>query len=427
MEKLVAPFLEEDEYLYMTPQGLQRFGQIYDPKDPLKHILWTDDYTVELPIKMKKSGPGNITSYCCCMRLTVAILGSEMPLTLIDALDTTHKKYKTRSALRCKRDGKYINWTYDQFYQDVQKFAKGLIELNIQPGKALNIIGYNAPEWIIAFYGGIYSSVLPVGVYTTNNAEACQYVAEHSEAEIVLAENKEQLKKYLQVWDRLPQLKYVVLYGEPVPSDLPPEFKDKVMTYKKLLELGENHKAPNFENSLEYRISLQTPGKCCTLVYTSGTTGPPKGVMLSHDNYVWTSQMVIASVKRHPDEPERLVSYLPLSHVASQITDMVGSVIIGAEITFADSTALQGSLVEYLKDTRPTGFLAVPRVWEKIEEKIKAVAANNGSVKKSIGNLILPKCVSKLILTFKQTGPKISEKEAQFPKFEGKSFPSVLD
>ena len=386
MEKLNAPFLEEDEYLYMTPQGLQRFGQIYDPKEPLKHILWTDDYTVELPIKMKKSGPGNITS-CCCMKLTVAILGSEMPLTLIDVLYTTHKMHKARTALRCKREGKYITWTYDQFYQDVQKFAKGLIELNIQPGKALNIIGYNAPEWIIAFYGGIYSSVLPVGVYTTNNAEACQYVAEHSEAEIVLAENKEQLKKYLQVWDRLPQLKYVVLYGEPVPSDLPPEFKDKVMTYKQLLELGENHKSTNFENSLEYRKSLQAPGKCCTLVYTSGTTGPPKGVMLSHDNYIWTSYAVINSVKRDPDEQLRIVSYLPLSHVASQLTDVIGPVILGGLITCADATALQGSLVEYLRDVRPTGFMAVPRVWEKIEERIKAVAASNGSVKKSIGKL----------------------------------------
>lgn len=95
------------------------------------------------------------------------------------------------------------------------------------------------------------------------------------------------------------------------------------------------------------------PGHCCTLVYTSGTTGMPKGVMLSHDNYTWTKRCISARRKKDGDHL-KIVSYLPLSHVAAQLQDIVGAALDGMHVCFAQPTALQGiSLIETLKEVRP--------------------------------------------------------------------------
>ncbi len=135
---------------------------------------------------------------------------------------------------------------------------------------------------------------------------------------------------------------------------------------------------------LQDRISAQKPGHCCTLIYTSGTTGKPKAVMLSHDNVTWTARTTAPLLGLGGNE--RLVSYLPLSHIAAQLMDMHGPFTIGGAVSFARPDALKGSLVETLSAVRPTVFLGVPRVWEKIEEKMRAVGAANTGLIKSIGD-----------------------------------------
>jgi len=127
------------------------------------------------------------------------------------------------------------------------------------------------------------------------------------------------------------------------------------------------------------------PGHCCTLVYTSGTTGMPKGVMLSHDNYVWTKKALNDFHKRDPNERLSCVSYLPLSHVAAQFTDIVGAMLEGMHVYFAEPTALQGTLIQTLQEVRPKLFMSVPRVWEKIYDKMMEIAKSNGFIKTKIG------------------------------------------
>lgn len=124
---------------------------------------------------------------------------------------------------------------------------------------------------------------------------------------------------------------------------------------------------------VEARMNKSKPGNCATLVYTSGTTGMPKGVMLSHDNLTWTKR----SMDLHypiEDVRFRLVSYLPLSHVAGLFSDLVTPMMAGYHVYIAGPDALQGSLIETLIEVRPHVFFSVPRVWEKIEDKMKQVA-----------------------------------------------------
>lgn len=148
--------ISHEEYLYMSPEGLERLSTLLDPAKPNKNILWTNDYTVELPIRVKREGPG-----------------SEAPFTLISAMIYAMKNYPDHLAMWVKRDKQEFTWTYKQYYDDSCLFAKGLISLGVTKCKAVNIIGFNAPEWCISFFGSIFANNLPVGVYTTNGAEAC--------------------------------------------------------------------------------------------------------------------------------------------------------------------------------------------------------------------------------------------------------------
>ena len=291
------------------------------------------------------------------------------------------------TAMKVKRNGQWKTWTFAQYYADACSFAKGLISVGLTPYSAVNIIGFNAPEWMIAFFGSIFGNYLPIGLYTTNNPDACKYVSLHSEAEIVIVEDKIQLKKYLKIWKDLPKIKYILIYNDVVPKDIPEEYKGKVMLFNDFMNLGRKFTTNNQNDNLEVRMRKQKPGNCCTLVYTSGTTGPPKAVMISHDNYTWTAA---ASLYRYQDKmtygKERIVSFLPLSHVAAQIIDVVGTLYMGMEIIFAENTALQGTILDTLKEAKPTLFFSVPRLWEKIEEKMKLLGAQSGPIKRGLGN-----------------------------------------
>lgn len=249
--------------------------------------------------------------------------------------------------------------------------------VGVQDRKSVNIMGHNAPEWVISYMGGINFNCIASGVYPTNTAEACLYQAEHSEAEVLVVDSVEQLKKYEINLHKLPNIKAIVVYTlEKLPADL----KDKrYYTWKDFLALGKDVK----DDIIKEKVKKQKPGKCCTLIYTSGTTGNPKACMLSHDNLVWTVRSAtdqLTGAGETLSDEDRFVSYLPLSHIAGLIFDVLSHAFTGFKLYFAKPDALQGTLVLTLQWARPTYFLAVPRVWEKMEEKLKEIASQKGGL-----------------------------------------------
>jgi len=156
------------------------------------------------------------------------------------------------------------------------------------------------------------------------------------------------------------------------------------------LDLGAKDKShyASVRAEIKARQTRVKPGCCCNIVYTSGTTGNPKGVMLSHDNLLFAIETVYRNLKQHlnwaSDGTERLVSYLPLSHSASQCTDLIFPILSRVTLTFAKPDALQGSLVDTLKEAKPTAFFAVPRVWEKFEEKLREFGQQQGQLAQSV-------------------------------------------
>uniref|UniRef100_A0A669EWU2 long-chain-fatty-acid--CoA ligase n=1 Tax=Oreochromis niloticus TaxID=8128 RepID=A0A669EWU2_ORENI len=311
-------------------------------------LLWSSGREQAVRLRMEDSGPG-----------------SETPITIHQMFLETVEKYGDHPALVSKKDGQWMTLTWNQYYEQCRAAAKSFLKLGLERYHGVGILGFNSAEWFISDIGCILAGGLAAGIYTTNSPEACQYVAANCEANVLVVENQKQLDKILQVKDHLPHLRAIVQYKGELQQKAP-----FLYTWEEFMKLGED--VP--DEQLNAVIDSLRPNECCTLIYTSGTTGNPKGVMLSHDNITWTAHMGCTILKAKGGE-EILVSYLPLSHVAAQMVDIWVCMGFAGTIYFADPDALKGSLVNTLKEVRPTCFLGVPRVWEKIEEKMKATAA----------------------------------------------------
>ncbi|XP_078533297.1 long-chain-fatty-acid--CoA ligase ACSBG2-like [Lissotriton helveticus] len=318
--------------------------------------FWTSARDGAVKLHMEETGPA-----------------SEPPVTTHQLLRDTVERFGGHPAMVVKKDGQWKTTTYLQFYQACRAAAKSFLKLGLKRLHGVGILGHNSPEWFIAFIGATMARGLPSGIYSTNSADACQYVASNCEANILVVENQHQLEKILQVQDRLPHLKAIVQYSDEVKEKRP-----NLYTWAEFMQLGSE--IPDSE--LDDIIASQRVNQCCTLIYTSGTTGPPKGVMLSHDNITWLIKMFCK--QSGLQEKQIVVSYLPLSHVAAQFFDIWLSIYLGGTTYFANKDALKGSVVDTLKEVRPTVFFGVPRTWEKIQAILEDMQSTSSSMQGSI-------------------------------------------
>ncbi|XP_063003029.1 long-chain-fatty-acid--CoA ligase ACSBG2 isoform X2 [Elgaria multicarinata webbii] len=322
--------------------------------------LWTSKRDGVVKLRMDESG-----------------IGCEPPITVHELFLNTVNQYGDFSALASKKHGKWTRMTFRQYYEECRVAAKSFLKLGLDRFHGVCILGFNSAEWFIADVGAIFAGGLAVGIYTTNSPEACQYVAENCGANIIVVENEKQLQKIQEIQGKLPLLKAIIMYGEEVK-----EKKPNLYSWTEFMALGSTVS----DDQLDKIIASQKPNQCCTLIYTSGTTGQPKGVMLSHDNITWTARAggEYVNLSKATEQQEIVVSYLPLSHVAAQMIDIWLPVTFGIQTYFAQPDALKGTLVDTLKEVRPTAFMGVPRVWEKMQEKMKSAGAKSSALKRRI-------------------------------------------
>ncbi len=291
-----------------------------------------------------------------------------MKKTIMEAFKETADKFEDRVALKFKTGGQWKETTWKDYYKQVRVTARAFMALGLKKGKAVSILGNNCPQWFISDLAGVFAGAVPGGIYTTNGPDQCQYIASHSEANIVVVENSDQLAIFKKIKDQLPELKAIVLMNGSDPDDM-------VHAWNELPKLAEKIS----EQELEDRIKAQKPDDCCTLIYTSGTTCNPKGVMITHDNITWTAKQVINLIKWN--QTDQIISYLPLSHIAEQVVSLHVPYLAGCTVWFAESLDKLG---ENLTEVRPTLFVGVPRVWEKIQSKMMAAGAQNPPLKNKI-------------------------------------------
>lgn len=286
-------------------------------------------------------------------------------------------------------------WTWAEYYDTVWGAAKSLIAIGFQPHDAANVFGFNSPEWFFAQAAAIFAGGKVAGIYPSDNAEQVQYKSFHSGGSVAFVEDGKKLKRFQVNANKLPGLKAIVVWTATEPIEAIPREDEKVgpikvYTWKEFMALGEKVE----DKVVQERVDNQLPGHCCALIYTSGTTGKPKAVMISHDNLIFESTLVSTETPVGGSAvQERIISYLPLSHIAAMMLDFLLPIALTAN-TDAWTTCYcarpydlkAGSLGDRLKSIQPTVFLGVPRVWEKVADKIRAIGKTTTGAKRKIAN-----------------------------------------
>jgi long-chain acyl-CoA synthetase len=265
-----------------------------------------------------------------------------------------------RPALRYHHDGAWRALAWGEYGTAVAEVAAGLLTLGIEPGDRVGLLSGNRPEWHIADMAILSVGAVTVPVYPTNSSSQVAYVLADSSARVCFVDGAEQLAKVLLHLEDLPNLERIVGLVA-----LPGFDRDSLMIDLAHLRVDGRNRLADTPEVVAHRAASVNVADTATLVYTSGTTGPPKGTMLTHGNLEWTASAVNTMVELSPDD--RFLSYLPLSHIAERITSHIGQIVSGGETWFARSLA---TVPEDLRACRPTIFFAVPRVWQKFREAI---------------------------------------------------------
>jgi len=294
----------------------------------------------------------------------------------------------------------WTTWSLAKYHADVQTTAKAYIKMGFKQFDTANVWGFNSPEWFISAVAAMYIGGKSGGIYPTDTLDTVGFKIIHSGGAIAMVETQAHaanVVKSLSAKGNCTRLKAIVSW-----SYEPPNGKQMVQitslgevphySWAKMLEMG----SAESNDQLNEMANKTDPGSCACLIYTSGTTGDPKAVMVSHDNIGYVSNTVFNVLAKSAgvaasDAEERILSYLPLSHVAGMTVDLTGQIIVSAltkshnAVFFARPYDLKvGTIKDRLGIARPTAFLGVPLVWEKMADRIKAIGASTTGCKKTL-------------------------------------------
>ncbi|MFH1116497.1 MAG: AMP-binding protein [Pseudomonadota bacterium] len=289
--------------------------------------------------------------------------------------------YPDKVALREKDLGIWQCITWTDYWDHVCRFALGLKQLGLTRGDKLSILGDGCPEWLYADLAAQCSSAVTVGIYPTDVASQVKYILENSESTFVVAKDQEQVDKILEVKDQIPLLKKIIV----VDMKGLRRYRDPMLiSFRDVEALGEKFHQEE-PDAFDEMVNDTRAEDIAIIVYTSGTTGRPKGAMISHRG-------VIAMIRglsqvldfRHADS---FLSAMPLCHVAERMFSLIFPMWAGCTVNFAESVA---TLQDDLKEISPTAFLNVPRIWEKMHSNIMIRIQDSVFFKRWIFKAMLP-------------------------------------
>ncbi|HQL82494.1 MAG TPA: AMP-binding protein, partial [Spirochaetota bacterium] len=296
--------------------------------------------------------------------------------TVNDVFRNRVKKYGDRVAIEKKLRGKWQSATWNEYNERACATGLGLYSLGVRKGTMVALLSENRLEWLYADMGtlGIGGVVIPV--YPTLVSEEIEYILNNSESKVIIPENKNQMKKVLEIANKCPHLEKIVVMDDADADKSNP----KVMTFTELMELGRKKYAedPGLFDKLSAEV---TPDDLATLVYTSGTTGLPKGAMITHGNIFWVVQSLDAIRPHFASDKDCTVPFLPLSHVFERIAGHFYGMYCGITASYAESI---DTLLADFEEKRPTMILAVPRVCEKVYQKIMAQVQEQSAFKQKV-------------------------------------------
>jgi len=279
------------------------------------------------------------------------------------SFDTVSKMFwhgvRTRAGktiFRQKDLGIWRSVSWEELGRAAREIGMGLAALGYEPGEVVSILSNTSKEWMCADLGALGAAGVVNGIYPTDAPAQVEYLLSDSGSVYVFAEDDEQLDKVLEVRARLPRLRRIFVFDMEGLHELD---DPQVMSLERLREKGREHDAAH-PGEWERRIELRQPEDLAILVYTSGTTGRPKGAMISHANIVLTCKAYQEAFPQ--DESDERMAFLPLCHIAERVGGEYHSIYSGAVLNFVENPE---TVPENVREIAPTVFTAVPRVWEK--------------------------------------------------------------
>jgi long-chain acyl-CoA synthetase len=289
------------------------------------------------------------------------ILGLHMPATVRRAAET----YGDAPAFSDKFDvpegetWSTISWT--ETWDLTRRVAAALIDLGVEPGDPVAIMAANRTAHTLADYGAMTAAAVPMSIYNTLAQDQVSFIAGESRPVVVVLEDHDRYQRWERALDEVDSIRHLVMLSDADRVDDP-----RVMTWPDLLARGDD------TGPVDERMERITPDLPATFLYTSGTTGNPKGVVLTHHNVMYEAVSTLDAGGLHG--PQRTISYLPLAHIAERILATYAPPFLGSHVhAIPDPAGLLGALGE----VHPTAFFGVPRVWEKIKTGISAKLAED--------------------------------------------------
>ncbi|TAL33736.1 MAG: long-chain fatty acid--CoA ligase [Spirochaetes bacterium] len=283
-------------------------------------------------------------------------------------------KYGEKAMVAYKKDGAYVDLSWNQMNDMVHKLAWYLLSSGIKKGDKVALFSENRWEWWLTDLAILSIGAVNVPVYATNSADEAEYILDNSESKACICGSNDHLDRVLSVKKKLKKLKDIIII------DAPKGKKPGVITIQEAMKKGEAYKGKaNFEKALK-AIKLSD---LATLIYTSGTTGNPKGVMLTQNNFVSNVNQIMNGIEEYLTENDTFLSFLPLSHSLERTAGYYLAMFVGVKVAFAESfQTIQSDFVM----VKPTGLISVPRLYEKIHSGIVAKVADAPPVKKALFN-----------------------------------------
>ncbi len=285
-------------------------------------------------------------------RLDIAVPGETIPAIFWNAVE----KRGDQVWMRQKELGIWRTWTWKQTADAVREIAGGLIALGFAPGECASILSNTVIEWVLCDLAVLSCGGVANGIYPTDAASQVHYLCEDSRTTVLFVEDDEQLDKALEVRERLPLVRKIVVFDM---EGLRGFHDPDVISLEALRELGRQYLPAN-PRAVEQRVVACRPQDLAILVYTSGTTGRPKGAMHTHAGLVYTVRGYNTLVAQ--DERDERMCFLPLCHIAERMGGEYFAMYTGSILNFVENPE---TVPENVREIAPTVFTAVPRVWEK--------------------------------------------------------------
>lgn len=286
--------------------------------------------------------------------------------TITSIFRDTVKRHGPQTAAQLKQGGAWVDVTWTQMNETATAIAGALVNLGLEAGSRVALLSNTRLEWITSDLGVLLSGCTTVPIYQSSIADDVQYIINDAEVKFVFAEDEGQIKKLNEIKDQIPGVSGVVCFDS-FSDELKDELGDWVTSYDEFLSRGQEFYQESSE-TVDSRSEGVQPDDLLTLVYTSGTTGRPKGVMISHDNMVYEAEAVANTGLITPEDVQLL--FLPLAHIFAKVLEATWF-RLGHVMAFAESIP---KVVDNMGEVRPTFMASVPRIFEKVYAVVKSGA-----------------------------------------------------